>query len=152
MPMQPLKQYLEKHNINYNTITHSPAYTAQEIAASAHLSGKDFAKTVIIKVDGELAMVVEPANKRINLEKIKTAIDCDSIEIANEDEFQDRFPECETGAMPPFGNLFNMDVYVDASLIEDEEIAFNSGTHSELMQMAYDDFAKLVQPKIINVN
>jgi Ala-tRNA(Pro) deacylase len=134
--------------VKYVTIRHSPAYTAQEIAASAHIPGKQLAKTVIIKLDGTLAMAVLPASDKVDLERLKAAAGARTVALANEQDFQDRFPECEVGAMPPFGQLYGLDVWVAARLAEDEEIAFNAGDHTELIRMAYRDFDRLVQPKV----
>jgi Ala-tRNA(Pro) deacylase len=147
MPSKKLKEFLDKNNIKYVSIKHSLAFTAQEIAASAHIKGKNLAKTVLVKVDGKMIMVVLPASYKVNFDQLREAFGNENVRLANEQEFMDKFPECEVGAMPPFGNLYGLDVYVDESLAEDEEIAFNAGTHTELIQMAYADFERLVQPK-----
>lgn len=149
MPVRELQELLDKHGVKYVTIDHSPAFTAQEIAASAHVPGRELAKTVIINVDGELAMAVLPASAVVHVEPLKAAIGARSVELATEDDFEGRFAGCETGAMPPFGNLFDMDVYVEDSLTRDKEIAFNAGSHTELVRMSYDDYAALVNPKVI---
>lgn len=151
MPARRLKEFLDSHNVKYVSITHSRAYTAQEVAASAHIRGKEFAKTVIVKLDGKMAMAVLPATRKVNLDALKQAAGAQKAEMATEQEFQYMFPECETGAMPPFGNLYGMEVYADTSLTEDEEIAFNAGSHIEALRMAYKDFERLVQPKIANI-
>ncbi len=149
MPAKKLKEFLDSHKVQYTAISHSPTYTAQEIAAAAHVPGKELAKTVIVKVDGKMAMAVLPATQKIDFDGLKKAVGARSVELATEQEFADRFPECEPGAMPPFGNLYGMDVYVADSLAEDEEIAFNAGSHTELFRLAYVDFEKLVQPKVL---
>lgn len=149
MPSQKLKNFLDEHKIRYVTITHSLAYTAQEIAASAHLRGKGLAKSVLIKVKGKLAIAVLPASYKIDFDMLKKALKTNEVRLANEQEFKDKFPGCEVGAMPPFGNLFGMETYVAASLVEDEEFAFNAGTHTELIRMQYRDFEKLVNPIIL---
>ncbi|MBD3616135.1 MAG: YbaK/EbsC family protein [Gracilimonas sp.] len=151
MPLSRLIDYLEEHNKKYVVIKHSTAFTAQEVAASAHIPGKDMAKTVIVKVDGEMKMVVLPSTHNVDFEAIKEALNADEAELATEQEFEELFPECELGAMPPFGNFYDMETLVAESLTEDEEIAFNAGTHKELVQMNYSDFAELVQPKILPV-
>lgn len=147
MPSKKLKEFLDQNNIKYVTIKHSLAYTSQEIAASAHIKGKNLAKTVLIKINGKMAMAVLPATHKIDFDLLKKAIGNENIRLASEQEFLDRFAECEVGAMPPFGNLYNMDVFVDESLSEDREIAFNAGTHVELIQMSYEDFERLVKPR-----
>ncbi|MEE9287515.1 MAG: YbaK/EbsC family protein [Gammaproteobacteria bacterium] len=149
MPVKKLKDFLDKNKTKYVSIKHSPTYTAQEIAASAHIPGKELAKTVMVKLDGKLAMAVLPASFRVDLNRLKDAAGVSVVEIANEQDFKNLFPECELGAMPPFGNLYDMDVYVAQSLAEDEEIAFNAGSHTELIKLAYKDFEKLVAPKVV---
>jgi len=146
MPAQKLKDFLDKHNVKYVSMSHSPAFTAQEVAASAHISGWDMAKSVMVKVDGRLAMVVVPAPAMIDFKLLKKASGADHVELATEEEFRQLFPGCEAGAMPPFGNLWNLKVYVDDELANDEWIAFNAGSHSELMRVDYADFARLVNP------
>lgn len=152
MPAQQLKSFLDSNHVKYKTISHSPEYTAQEIAASAHIPGKELAKTVIVKVDGEFAMAVLPASMHINLSSLKDAAGVGKTELASEDEFEGLFPDCEVGAMPPFGNLYDMPVFVAKELAEDDEIAFNAGSHTELVQLAFSDFDKLVHPKVIALN
>lgn len=149
MSMKKLIDFLNKNKIRYVTIKHSPAYTSQEIAEMAHISAKEIAKTVIVKVDDELVMVVLPAHLKVNFNQLKDLTKAKKVELANEVDFQDRFPDCELGAMPPFGNLFKMAVYVLYDLTKDKEIAFNAGTHSELIKMAYKNFETLVHPKVI---
>ncbi len=147
MPVSRLKDFLDDQHVKYVTIQHSMAYTAQEIAAKAHIPGKELAKTVIVKIDGKNAMAVLPASYRINLGRLKQVCRASQVELASEEDFRDLFPGCETGAMPPFGNLYNMDVYVENSLVDEEDIAFNAGSHTELIKLSYQDFEKLVHPK-----
>ncbi len=141
-----LKDFLDREHIKYVTIGHSPAYTAQEIAAEAHIPGKELAKTVVVKIDGEMAMVVTPASEMIELDHLKDSLGAKEVDLATENEFKDSFPDCETGAMPPFGNLYGMKVFVSQTLREDEQIAFNAGTHSELVRLPYTEFERLVHP------
>ena len=148
MPVKKLKTYLDEANIKYLTIRHSSAYTSQEIAASAHVSGKEFAKTVMIKIDGEMAMAVLPASYHIDFNTLKEIFTTENITLASEAEFKDRFPECEIGAMPPFGNLYGMAVYVADALTEHNEIAFNAGTHTELIRLSYANYEHLVKPLV----
>lgn len=150
MPIRKLKHYLDEHEIKYVCIEHSPAFTAQEIAQSVHMPGKELAKTVIVELDGELAMAVLPANRKIVLQDLRDVTGCDRVKVASEQAFRERFPDCETGAMPPFGNLYDMDVYVADSLAENRNIAFNAGSHTEIMKMAYRDFERLVQPEVLS--
>lgn len=149
MPVQKLKAYLDENHVRFVTIIHSRAYTAQEIAAAAHIKGKELAKTVMVKVDGKMAMAILPASYRINFATLKSVTGAKELILATEEEFKGLFPGCEPGAMPPFGNLFGMDVYVAAKLTEDREIAFNAGSHTELMRLPFEDFDRLVRPKVM---
>ena len=149
MPVQKLKDYLDQHEVEYVTISHSPAYTAQRIAEVAHIPGRELAKTVIVKIDDRFAMAVLPASRRVDLRHLQEALGADDVVLASEQEFQELFPDCEVGAMPPFGNLYDMGVYVAEQLTEDEEIAFNAGSHTELVRMSYSDFANLVTPQVV---
>lgn len=149
MPVRKLKEFLDDHNVKYVTLIHSPAYTSQEVAASAHVPGRELAKSVMVKLDGRMAMVVLPASERVDLEMMKEATGAGRVELASEQEFKDLFPECEAGAMPPFGNLYGLEVFVCESLTRDPEIVFNAGSHTELLKLAYADFEKLVKPTIL---
>lgn len=149
MPVRKLREFLDRHGVKYMLIIHSKAYTAQEIAQLAHIPGRQLAKTVIVKCDGKMAMAVLPSLQRVNLERLKELSGAHTVEMAEEIDFKDKFPECEVGAMPPFGNLFGMEVFVEPALVEDEEIVFNAGSHTELMRLRYRDFARLVKPKVL---
>jgi Ala-tRNA(Pro) deacylase len=148
MPATKLKKYLDSHHVKYVTLNHPPAYTAGETAAEVHISGKELAKTVMVKLDGKLAMAVLPAPNKVDFLLLKDATGAKHVELAKEQEFRDQFPDCEVGAMPPFGNLYDMDVYVEETLSWDNEIGFNAGTHTEIVKMAYRDFEALVHPKV----
>lgn len=149
MPAKIVKDFLDQNNIKYVSIKHSRAFTAQEIAASAHIHGKKIAKTVVLKVDGKIVFAVIPATYKVDFNLLKEALNSDDIRLANEQEFKDKCFGCEVGAMPPMGNLFGIETYVAASLVEDEEIAFNAGVHTELIRLAYNDYERLVKPKIM---
>lgn len=148
MPLTSLRQYLDTHNVRYTVISHSPAYTAQGIAALAHVPGQELAKTVVVRVDGKLVMAILPASFQVDLNLLKQATGAKTAELASEDEFKERFPECETGAMPPFGNLYGMDVVADERLAKDKEIAFNACSHRELIRLSWEDFKRLAAPKV----
>jgi Ala-tRNA(Pro) deacylase len=150
MPVEKLKEFLEKNGVKYVSISHSPAYSAQEIAASAHVRGKELAKTVMVKLDGRMAMAVLAASHKVDFGLLKKAAGAGKAELAGEEEFREMFPGCEVGAMPPFGNLYGMEVFVDEGLSADEEIAFNAGSHTELIRLKYGDFERLVGPKAAN--
>jgi Ala-tRNA(Pro) deacylase len=149
MPVKMLKEYLDKQHVNYVCLAHSPAFTAQEVAASAHVSGKLIAKIVMIKIGDKLAMVVLPAHDHVNFSELKAVTGQQDVDLASETAFKGQFPECEVGAMPPFGNLYNMPVFVSNKLSLLDQIIFNAGTHSELMKVAYQDFERLVRPKVL---
>ncbi len=151
MPLEKLKNFLDKQNVRYVVISHSVAYTAAGIAALAHIPGRELAKTVIVKIDGALAMAVVSASQHVNLPFLKAATFAKTVELATENEFKERFPDCEVGAMPPFGNLYGMPVFADESLSRDKEIAFNAGSHRELVRIAWDDFERLVQPTVLRI-
>jgi Ala-tRNA(Pro) deacylase len=148
MPVKKLKDFLDRENVKYVSIYHSIAYTSQEIAASVHVKGREMAKTVMVKLDGKLAMAVLPASHQVDFERLKRASEAHDAALATEKEFEDLFPDCDIGAMPPIGNLYGMDVFVARPLTEDKEIAFNAGSHYELIRLAYKDFERVVNPKI----
>lgn len=150
MPIQKLMQFLDEKHVKYIVISHSKAYTAQGVAAITHISGNEIAKTVMLKKDGELCMAVLPASRHVNLEAFARVTNSKDVSLASERDFKDRFPECEVGAMPPFGNLYGLRVFVDTSLIHDKEIAFNAGSHLELIRLAYGDFEWLVAPTVVD--
>ncbi len=149
MPVKKLKNFLDENHVRYVTIKHSSAFTAQEIAASAHVAGKELAKTVMIVVNGKMAMAVLPASYQIDFDVLKELLGTKNVTLASEFDFKNLFPDCELGAMPPFGNLYGMEVYAAESLNENEEIAFNAGSHTELIRLKYSDYKQLVQPKIL---
>jgi Ala-tRNA(Pro) deacylase len=151
MPVQRLKDFLDKNGIQYILISHSRAYTAAAIGAITHIPGKVIAKTVMVKLDGKLAMIVVPGSRHVNMSALKTTLGVNSALLVTEPEFANAFPDCEVGAMPPFGTLYGLPVYVDEALTRDEEIAFNAGSHRELIRMRYKDFEQLENPTIIDV-
>ena len=148
MPLSKVKELLDRQHINYSTINHDTAYTAQEAAAMAHVSGNEVAKTVLVKVDGRLVMAVVPASSKVDLFALQDAISAHSCTLAQEDDFSGAFPDCELGAFPPFGNLYGMEVYVARKLASHHDIAFASGTHDQMIRLHYVDFEWLVEPKV----
>jgi len=149
MLSKKLRAFLDDNEIRYVIAKHSAAFTSQEIAQTVHVKGQGFAKTVMVRVDGKMAMAVLPATFKVDFDLLKDAIGADDVELATEEEFKSEFPDCEVGAMPPFGNLYGMDVYMASGLTEDDQIAFNAGTHTDVVQMAFGDFTRLVEPKVI---
>lgn len=150
--VRTLKEFLDRNKVKYVSISHSPTYTAQEIAQSAHVPGRKLAKTVIVNLDGKMAMAVLPATEHVDFALLKKAAGAKKAELASEAHFKGRFPECEPGAMPPFGNLYDMAVYASPTLTEDDEIAFNAGSHTELIRLAYKDFERLAKPKVAAIS
>ncbi len=142
-----LKSFLDENHIHYTLMTHSPAYTAQSAAATLHIPGKEVAKTVVVRRGNETALAVLPASCHINLSRLGKLAGGET-RLASEAEFIDKFPDCELGAMPPFGNLYKLPVYVDEKLAADEEIVFNAGTHRDAIRMRYHDFIKLAHPAV----
>ncbi len=152
MPIRRLREFLDNHGVRYFVVSHSPAYTAQEIAAAAHVPGKELAKTVMVNIDGKMAMVILPASRQLDFELLRELTGTRNVELASEKEFAGLFPDCEIGAMPPFGNLFGMNVYVSEELEVDDEIAFNAGAHTELLRLSYEDYKKLVHPEVAKLS
>jgi Ala-tRNA(Pro) deacylase len=148
MILKKLVDFLDTNAVKYTILSHSLSYTALEVAHSVHIPGKEIAKTVIVWMDGTMAMVVLPGTSLINFTALREQIVAKNIELASESEFSSRFPECEVGAMPPFGNLFGMPVIASTMLADDKEIAFNAGSHHELVRMSYADYITLVKPMI----
>lgn len=148
MAIQRLQEFLEEHGTTPETIPHSQAFTAQEVAAATHIPGKEMAKTVIVKLDGTMAMIVLPATDQLSMRRLKEVTGAREVSLASEEEFAKIFPSCEVGAMPPFGNLWDLTVFVDERLREDEHIAFRAGTHTEVMRLPYSDFERLVEPVV----
>jgi Ala-tRNA(Pro) deacylase len=149
--LRRLKELLDEARVSYEVYNHPLAYTAQEIAAQQHFSGKEMAKVVVLDVDGHLVMGVIPGSQRINLNTAKASLGAKAVKLATEAEFISRFPECEIGAMPPFGNLFGLPVVVDPALDKDEHIYFNAGNHVQTVRLSYKDFARLIEPQIASL-
>lgn len=149
MSIETLQSYLDKKGATYLRLQHSSAFTAQEIAAAAHVPGKELAKTVMVKLDYRLIMAVLPASQRIDFEMLKRGTGAKQACLATEADFREVFPDCDTGAMPPFGNLYGVPVYVARSLADDEDIAFNACSHTDLIRMPYAEFARMVRPIVL---
>jgi Ala-tRNA(Pro) deacylase len=143
-----LKECLDGNAVKYDVLTHAQVYTAQDVAAATHVPGRELAKSVVVKADDRFVLAVLPAPRKIDIDKLQQVVRAKEIRMAHEAEFASLFPGCELGAMPPFGNLYGVDVYVDDSLTRDEEIVFNAGTHVEAIRMKYKDFERLVKPTV----
>lgn len=149
MPTKKLKEFLTQNKIHYLSVAHPVAYASREISHLSHISEHALAKTVIIDAGGKTVMVVVPSSEDVNFDSLKKSLKAANVGLVPEDEFSKLFPDCELGAMPPFGNLYNLDVYVEKNLTKNREIAFNAGSHTEVIKMSYQDFEKLVHPKVI---
>ena len=148
MAVSKVVKFLKSKGVSYETMDTPAAFTAQQTAAEAHIPGRKLAKTVIVKVDGTFAMAVLPAPARIDFALLAGAADAAKVELASEQEFAQLFPDCEVGAMPPFGNLYGMKVYVDDELARDEKISFYGCSHTRLISVAYGDYQRLVEPVV----
>ncbi len=145
-----LKKYLDENSIEYVTIIHSKAFTAQQIASSAHISGIELAKTVIVKIDEKYALAVLPAPEKISFQLFAEKVGARKVKLATENEFKDLFPDCQIGAMPPFGNLYNISTYMSPDFSDNKMITFNAGSHEELIRMKFSVFKNLVKPEIVH--
>jgi Ala-tRNA(Pro) deacylase len=151
MPVHTLEKFLDEEGVRYVSISHSIAYTAHDTAVSAHVPVDAFAKVVVVKLDDHIAMAVLRGTDKLDLTRLRRSADADSAHLADEEEFQGLFPGVEIGAMPPFGNLYGMDVYADEALASIEHIAFNAGTHRKVVQLAWSDFRRLAEPAIVHI-
>lgn len=150
MPCSQLLHYLNENNVEFDLTEHPSAYAAQDVAFKAGVPGRLFAKTVLVKLDGHLAMAVLPADSKIDFQLLRELSGAGTINLAVENDFNDRFPECELGAMPPFGPLFGMEVFVTGTMIQAGMVSFNAGTHTEILTMPYWEFERLVEPTVGN--
>jgi Ala-tRNA(Pro) deacylase len=149
LPLTKLRAFLDQNNVKYMLISHPIAHTTEGIAAKIHIPKRELAKTVMVLLDGRLTMAVVPASAMVGLTKLKRYVGADVTELAKESDFRDRFPDCEPGAMPPFGNLYGMNVFADQTLAFGREISFNACSHRELLRMNYADFRDLVKPALM---
>ncbi|MDP1830965.1 MAG: YbaK/EbsC family protein [Geothrix sp.] len=151
MPTTKVKEFLNTNGVPHQIIPHPVAFTATSVAGAAHIPGKEMAKTVVVDLDGQHVLAVVPATRKVDLERLRQATGALTAELADERAFLADFPECEPGAMPPFGNLYGLRVFVEPHLAADPEIAFNAGTHTEVIRMAYQDFERLVHPRLVDM-
>lgn len=152
MPISPkVKEYLEKQNVKYEVAEHPLAFTASEIAGSQHVPGKQMVKSVIVKSNGDFVMCVLPAIHLLDFEKLKRVTGTSKLKLATENEINKIFPDYEIGAEPPFGHLYGLKVFVDKILEEDKQIVFNAGSHTEVVELSFSDFIRLVNPTIADI-
>ena len=143
-----ITRYLEQHGVHFSVVEHSVAYTAQEEAAATHVPGREWAKAVVCMIDDRPMMAVLPADRLVDLDRLRDACGARSARLAHEAEFRPLYSDCEVGAMPPFGPLYQQPVFVERSLTADREILFNGGSHHDAIRMSYRDFADLVKPTV----
>ena len=148
MPVRTISEYLDNHHINYKCYNHPPANTALEVAEAAHIPGHCLAKPVIVKADNRYIMAVLPSHEHIDIDLLREIVGADNISIAQENEFSHLFPLCETGGMPALGKMFGLPVYLDKSLMNEDWIAFNAGSHTEIVTMDLDSFTRLEHPTV----
>ncbi|QBD74698.1 YbaK/EbsC family protein [Ktedonosporobacter rubrisoli] len=146
---EKLERYLRQEKVGYQIQHHPTAFTAQQIAECEHISGKKVVKSVVVMADHKMALLALPASLRVDLEKVRSLLGARDVRLALEGEFESAFPDCDVGAMPPFGNLYNLPTYVEQSLTRQETIVFPIGSRTETMSMHYADYERLVQPNVI---
>lgn len=142
-------EFLDKSAVRYEVSEHAPAFTAQQMAAAEHEPGKYVAKPVIVRADGKYLMCVLSACYKIDLKALKNQIGAQSVELAEEKEIGEIFDDCELGAEPPFGNLYDLPTLMDKALEPDDHITFQAGTHEKAIRMSMADYRKLVEPKVL---
>lgn len=152
MATRRIREYLDGNHVRYVVISHSPAYTASQVAESSHIRGKSLAKVVVVVVDGRLALAVVPSTKDVDMTRLQEEAGTSNVRLADETEFAHRFEGCNVGTVPPFGNLFGMDTFLDRSLMEPAHIAFSAGTHTDVIVMDTDDYFPLAKPILVDVS
>lgn len=143
-----IKEYLRENDVKFRIATHLPQYTAQEVAAANHVPGRMLAKVVIVRVGPRFVMTVTPAPRVVDVDKLKQLFGTEDVRLAEEHEMPQLFPDCELGAEPPFGNLYDMETLIDRQLTLQDEIVFQSGTHRETLRISYADYERLAQPRV----
>ncbi len=147
---EKIRKFLDENDVPYETIDHRAEYTADRTAESVHIHGKNVAKTVIVKVDGDLHMAVVTASEMVDMSFLQKIFGTKGVVLADEKDFEDIFPDCEVGAMPPFGNLYNIKMFISEELSHDEEFVFNAGSHETLIKIRYYDYERLMHPMVVN--
>ncbi len=148
MPSKRVKSLLDNAGVSYEMMEHDTAFTSLEVAAATHVKARELAKAVMLKSSGHTVMAVIPATCKINFDLAESFLKSQDVSLAAEEEFSPLFPDCERGAMPPFGELYGVDVIADEKLAKDREIVFNAGTHHEIMRMSFEDWKNLVKPRM----
>ena len=151
MSVRRIREYLDGNKARYARLPHSPAHTASEVAQAVHIPGREVVKTVVLKIDGRMALAVVPSTHDVDLDRVKEVLGAMSVALATEGEFADRFQGSQLGAMPPFGNLYGMGTIVDRSLAKEKFIAFNAGTHTDVFAMPFADYRRLAHPLLARI-
>ena len=146
-----LQEHLVANGVRFELEQHKVAYTAQDLAAVEHVSGRRVAKVVVLMTGGGANLLLMPASSQVDLEKVTAELGIADVRLAHEDEFAGMFEDCDVGAMPPFGSLYGLPVYVDVSLTKAPEITFPAGSHRESMRIRFSDFDRLENPRVVNV-
>ena len=143
-----LKAFLEGQGVSFEVLEHDEAYTAQEEAHATAVPGRNWAKTVVVNADGDPMLAVLPATRMLDLDAFAQTVGAQSVELADEEHFAGLYPDCEPGAMPPFGHLYEQTTFVDESLREDEYIAFHAGDHQTAIKLPYSVYEELEEPVV----
>ena len=146
-----LQELLDRSGVAYTHTVHPLAYTAREVAAAEHLPAQEVAKVVVFLAENGYCMVVLPANKVVDFQELRALLGFSHARLATETELAELFPDCELGAMPPFGNLYHMPLYLDSGLLADESIAFNAGTHRDVVHLRLDDYRRIASPEVVKL-
>ena len=149
--LEKLRVFLDENHAEYTHTVHPIAFTAREVASAEHLPNREVAKAVVIFGDDGYHMIVVPANKLVDFQEVRLTMGLSHARLASEDELMRLFPDCETGAMPPFGRLYGIPTYLDSSLASEEHIAFNGGTHQDEIHMRTDEYRALAHPAVISL-
>lgn len=152
MATRRIKEYLDGNGARYVILHHSPAYTASEVAAAVHVSGRTFAKVLVVMLDNQLALAVVPATRDVDFTLLRDAVGVRTARLADEAEFAGRFEGCQRGTVPPFGHLFGTETYVERSMGHEPEIAFNAGTHTDVMIMDFEEYCRLAHPRLATID
>lgn len=146
-----LREFLDSHQAQYTVTNHRPAFTANDVASAEHLPAREMAKTVVVFGDNRYHMLVVPASRQVDLHEVQGALDLRHVRLATEMELTALFPDCELGAMPPVGALYDLPLYLDSLLAHHESISFNGGTHRDAVHMAMTVYHELVRPKVVSL-
>lgn len=143
-----VQSYLDEMGVAYRLSHHPTAYTAQDLASAEHVPGQQVVKPVIVKADGRFVMCALPASHRIDLQALRSQLDADDVKLADENKLSELFPDCELGAEPPIGRLFDMQTIMDESLTAGARVTFQAGTHRDAVTMSLAEYRRVAQPEM----